>query len=125
MEHSPGQSQRQLRVGEQIRHVIAQTLQRGHFYHPVLVEMAPNVTVSEVRVSPDLRNATAYVTTLGGERLEEVLEALNDAHGVFQKDVGQQINTRNTPKLRFIEDQSFAQADRIERLLKDVVRGRE
>ena len=123
MEHTPGQSQRQLRVGEQIRHVVAQVLQRGDFHNELLLDAASTVTVSEVRVSPDLRNATAYISTLGGQNLVEVLKALNDTAAHFQKEVGREITTRNTPRLRFVEDQSFAEADKIERLLKSLNTG--
>ena len=120
MQHTPGQSQRQLRVGEQIRHVIAETLARGHFHHPTLLDHSSEVTVSEVRVSPDLKNATAYVSTLGGASLAEVIQALNDVAGAFQKEIGHTLTTRNTPKIRFLEDTSFAEADKIERILRSL-----
>ncbi len=110
-------SQRQLRVGEQIRHIVADTLQRGHFHDPVLLD-AGRVTVTEVRVSPDLRHATAYVMTLGGEDMDAVLPALNEAAPVFQQAVNKQTDLRNTPKIRFVTDESFATADRIESLLR-------
>jgi len=119
-EHTPGQSQRQLRVGEQIRHTIAETLRRGHFHNEILFEAAPNVTVTEVRVSPDLKNATAFVMTLGGKDIELILPALNDAAGFFQKEIGHTLTTRNTPRVKFVADNSFAEADRIERILKSL-----
>lgn len=110
-------SQRQLRVGEQIRHIIADTLQRGHFHDPVLLDSG-RVTVTEVRVSPDLRYASAYVITLGGEDMDAVLPALNEAAPVFQQAVNKKTDLRNTPKIRFMADESFANADRIEALLR-------
>jgi ribosome-binding factor A len=112
-------SQRQLRVGEQIRHIVAQTLMRGHFHDPALLD-AGRVTVTEVRVSPDLRHATAYVITLGGEDMDSVLPALNEAAPVFQQAVNKETDLRNTPRIRFIPDESFANADRIEALLRSL-----
>ena len=116
--HEP--SQRQLRVGEQVRHVIAETLQRGTFHNMVLFEQAHNVTVSEVRVSPDLKHAVAFVTTLGGQNMGTVLPALNEAAPYFQKEVARNMKTRFTPRLRFEADNSFAEADKIERLLNSL-----
>ncbi len=112
-------SQRQLRVGEQIRHIVAQTLMRGHFHDPALLD-AGRVTVTEVCVSPDLRHATAYVITLGGEDMDSVLPALNEAAPVFQQAVNKETDLRNTPRIRFIPDESFANADRIEALLRSL-----
>lgn len=110
-------SQRQLRVGEQIRHIIAETLLRGHFHDPVLLDSG-RVTVTEVRVSPDLRYASAYVITLGGKDMDAVLPALNAAAPVFQKAVNAKTELRCTPKIRFLADESFENADRIEALLR-------
>ncbi len=120
MENTPGQSQRQLRVGEQIRHTIAETLRKGHFNSEILFDRAQDVTVTEVRVSPDLKNATAYVTTLGGRDIEIIIPALNEDAYVFQKDIGRVLTTRNTPRVKFVPDNSFAEADKIERLLKNI-----
>lgn len=113
----PGPSQRQLRVGEQLRHIVAETLARGHFQHETLFRMAANVTVSEVRVSPDLKHATAYVTTLGGMGLDDVLPALNEEAFMFQKEIGRKLQMRNTPRVRFVKDESFENATRIETIL--------
>lgn len=110
-------SHRQLRVGEQIRHIIAETLLRGHFRDPVLLDGA-SVSVTEVRISPDLRHATAYVMTLGGQDIDAVLPALNAAAPVFQKDVNAKTELRCTPKIRFVLDETFANADKIETLLR-------
>ncbi|MCL4677607.1 MAG: 30S ribosome-binding factor RbfA [Alphaproteobacteria bacterium] len=111
-------SQRQLRVGEQIRHILCETLQRGHFHSQVLMDEASKVTITEVRPSPDLKHARAYVMTLGGRQIEAVLEALNDEARVFQKDIGRHSNLKFTPKVRFVTDDSFDQAQRIENLLR-------
>ncbi len=110
-------SQRQLRVGEQIRHIVAETLRRGHFHDPVLFEAAERVTVSEVRVTPDMRHATAWVLSLGGVGMEAILPALNTAAPVFQKDINRGLGMKFTPKIRFEQDDSFEEADKIERLL--------
>ncbi len=116
---SSGPSQRQLRVGEQIRHVIAEAMSRGHFSSPVLLD-AGRITVTEVRVSPDLKNATAYVMALGGADMEQILPALNEAAHVFQKEIGRGARIKFTPKVRFVADGSFDEAQRIENILKDI-----
>lgn len=112
-------SQRQLRVGEQIKHIIAETLQRGHFHNAVLLD-AGRITVTEVRPSPDLKNATAYVISLGGKDMGEILPALNEAAPVFQKEIGRQSSTKFTPRLTFKEDYSFEEAQKIDNLLREV-----
>lgn len=109
-----------LRVGEEIRHVMSETLRRGAFDDPLLFEHAPNVTVSQVTVSPDLRYATAFVMTLGGLRLDEVLEALNENAYQFQSDIGKGLKMRSTPKVRFEVDTSYDQAEKIDRILKGI-----
>ncbi|MBI4031542.1 MAG: 30S ribosome-binding factor RbfA [Proteobacteria bacterium] len=119
MQHA-APSQRQLRVGEQVRHLIAETLARGHFRSEELFRMAQNVTVSEVRVSPDLKSATAYVSTLGGSSTGEILPALNEEAQVFQKEIAHKLKLRFTPRIRFVEDESFEKANRIESILHDL-----
>ncbi len=74
-----GPSQRQLRVGEQIRHIIAKTLQKGHFRDEILIDASADITVTEVRPSPDLKQATAYVISLGGKDMEEYLAGNPDS----------------------------------------------
>lgn len=111
-------SQRQLRVGEQLRHIISETMRRGHFRNASLFDSG--ITVTEVRVSPDLRHATAYVLSLGGDKMEEILPALNEETHVFQKDIARQIQTKFTPRVRFVKDVSFDQAQKIEDLLRSV-----
>ncbi len=113
-----GPSQRMLRVGEQIKHIIAEVLQRGHFGHEALLNGA--VTVSEVRVTPDLRNARAYVMSLGGVDMDEILPALNAEAQQFSKAINSQSNMKFTPKVQFVRDESFEEAQRIDALLRDV-----
>jgi ribosome-binding factor A len=113
-------SQRQLRVGEQLRHVIVETLREGHFHDETLLRDAHFVTVTEVRVSPDMKYATAYVLRLGGGKMEDLLESLNLNAHIFQQDFGRQIRTRNTPRLRFVMDDSFDEANRIEEILHNL-----
>jgi ribosome-binding factor A len=112
-------SQRQLRVGEQLRHIIAETMTRGHFSHAALMD-AGQITVSEVRVSPDLKNATAYVMSLGGQNMEEILPALNDETRLFQKEINRQSNMKFTPRLTFRSDNTFDEVQRINTLLQDI-----
>ncbi len=118
---STGPSQRQLRVGEQIRHAIIETLQKGKFDDAVLFDISHTVTVSEVRTSPDLKNATAYVMTLGGAKMEEVLPALNEAAFTFQKDIGRKLQLKFTPRIRFVMDKSFDEAQKINSILSELV----
>lgn len=115
-------SQRQLRVGEQLRHIIAETMQRGHFEHEILLD-AKRVTVSEVRVSPDLKNATAYVMSLGGKDMDQILPALNEEHQVFQKEINRQSSMKFTPRVTFKRDKTFDEAQRIDELLRDIHTG--
>lgn len=108
-------SQRQLRVGEELRHALARVLGRGDFNDPLLAEA--NVTVTEVRVSPDLKNATAFVMTLGGARLEPTVKALNHAAGYVRGQIAEELTLRYLPRLRFEADRSFDQAARITQIL--------
>jgi ribosome-binding factor A len=118
--HRPNEpSQRQLRAGEQIRHIVAQTLQRGHFHNDVLADSA-HITVTEVKISPDLKNATAYVMSLGGINMDEIIPALNEVHSVFQKEIGRQVTFKFTPRIRFVKDDSFDDAQRIEDILREI-----
>lgn len=110
-------SQRQLRVGEQLRHIIAETMQRGHFRDESLLD-AGRITVTEVRVSPDLKNATAYVLSLGGLDMDKILPALNEAAPMFQKEIGRQNSMKFTPRVRFVTDTSYEQAQKIDDLLR-------
>ncbi len=109
-------SQRQLRVGEELRHALAWILERGDIRDPGLGGVA--VTVTEVRVSPDLRNATAFVMPLGGGESEDVVAALNRAAPFLRRKMGKAVKLKYLPGLNFIADQSFDQAGRIHDLLK-------
>ncbi len=113
-------SQRQLRVGEQLRHIIAETLQRGHFHTAPLLDMAKNITVTEVRVSPDLKHARAYVVALGGADIAPLLTALAAEAHIFQKEINRQSALKFTPKIQFVKDDSFDKAQRIEDILRDI-----
>jgi len=110
-------SQRQLRVGEEIRHVIAQALERGEIRDPAIKGVA--ITVTEVRLSPDLKNATAYVVPLGGGDSKAVVDALNRASGFLRHWVAQNVRLRHVPRLTFAGDASFDEAERIENVLKN------
>lgn len=109
-------SQRQLRVGEEVRHVLVRILGRGDLRDPLLSEA--NVTVTQVAVSPDLQNATAFVVPLGGSHGDEIVLALNRAAGYLRGQLGREIELRYTPRLVFAHDRSFDRADEIERLLR-------
>ncbi len=112
-----GQSgQRHLRVGEEIRHALSEIFMRGESNAPELFGAA--ITVSEVRVSPDLKNATAYVMPLGGEHKEELLEVLKEAAPELRHLVSKRIKLRHTPRIHFALDQSFDAAQRIESILR-------
>lgn len=113
-------SQRQLRVGEEVRHAIAWALERGEVRDPD-VQGVP-VTVTEVRISPDLRNATAFVVPLGGgsdSELERVLKGLNRAVPYLRKVIARGVQLRTVPRLNFIADSSFDEASHIDQLLRD------
>lgn len=115
-----GATQRQLRVGEQLRHLISSTLHRGHFNNELLLNRSNTIIVSEVRPSPDLRHARAYVMSINGEDMDDLLDALNENAHIFQKDMGRSLNIKFTPRVRFVTDTSFDEAQHIENLLRDV-----
>lgn len=110
-------TQRQLRVGEEVRHAIASALERGEVRDPAIKGVA--ITVTEVRLSPDLKNATAYVVPLGGGDASEVVEALNRASGFLRGWVGRNVRLRHIPRVNFEADISFDEAQRIENALKN------
>ena len=114
-EKSTGPSQRQLRVGELIRHALAEMLARGEIHDDVLASHV--VTVPEVRMSPDLRLATIYVMPLGGKDAGPVLEALERHRRYIRGEVAVAVNLKFAPDIRFLADETFEEADRIERLL--------
>ena len=111
------QSVRVLKVGERVRHILSELLARGEAHDDVL--RAHNIAVTEVRMSPDLRNAKAYVKPLLGKDEAEVLKALRTNTAFFQKEVAQRLGLKFAPKLAFQPDESFDEADRIEALLND------
>lgn len=115
-DHKPsGPSQRQLRVGEELRHVLAQILSRGELRDPALQDVT--VTVTEVRVSPDLRNATAFIMPLGGAHAAEILGGLRRGAAFLRGQIGREVPLRYTPGLSFELDHSFDQATKIAALL--------
>ncbi len=111
-------TQRQLRVGEQIRHILAETMQRGHFNEAVLIDA--HLSISEVKLSPDLKHATAYVMALGGANMDEILPALNKDRNVFKKEIARNAGLRFTPTIRFVADNSFNEAEKIENILREI-----
>jgi len=108
------------RVGEQIRHIISDTLQRGHFNDPLLMNKSNTIIVSEVRPSPDLKHARAYVMSLNGDNMDDLIPALNAHAHMFQKELNKGTNLKFTPKIRFVTDTSFDEAQHIENLLRDI-----
>jgi ribosome-binding factor A len=108
-------SQRQLRVGELIRHKLAEMLARGDIHDEVLA--AHVITVPEVRLSPDLKLATAYVMPLGGEDIEPVIEALNRHKRFIRGEIAHAVNLKFAPDIRFRRDETFEEASRIDALL--------
>ena len=117
---SAGPTQRQLQIGEELRHAIAQILQRGHFDDELLLLHGPDITVAEVRPSPDLKHATVYVMALGGKDMEALLPALNHAAPYIQHCVGQRVRMKFLPRLKFVTDTTFENAEKIERLLLQI-----
>ncbi|MBA4758469.1 30S ribosome-binding factor RbfA [Sphingosinicella sp.] len=116
MQTPEGKSVRLLRIGEQVRHVLAGVLGRGEVRDPVLETHI--VSVSEVRVSPDLRIATAFVKALGGDD-DEVLAALRRNAKFLRGEVARSMSTKYTPELKFRLDESYEEASRIDALLRD------
>lgn len=111
------QSVRVLKVGERVRHILSELLARGEAHDDIL--RATTVSVTEVRMTPDLRNATAYVKPLLGEEEEVVIKALRTNTAFFQREVAKRLGLKFAPKLKFKPDESFDEASRIEQLLND------
>lgn len=111
------ESHRLVRVGEQMRHLLAEYLVRGGWHDPRLE--GRSVTVSEVEVSPDLRHANVYVSELGRPVSAEVQAALEAAAGRLAGRLAREMHLRFAPRLRFVPDRRFEVADRIERLLRE------
>ncbi len=112
-----GPTQRQLRAGELVRHALSDIFSREEFDDPALEGVS--VTVSEVRMSPDLKHASIFVAPLGGDetKQKEVAEGLNRAAGFLRGRLGREIDMKFTPQLRFLSDASFEEAGKIDRLL--------
>jgi ribosome-binding factor A len=117
-----GPSQRQLRVGEEIRHLLAELLERSDMRDPELRDA--RITVTSVDVSPDLRSATAFIMPLGGQDKERLLAAMKRAAPWFRARVGEKAGLRSAPEIRFQLDTTFDEADKIGSLLRrpDVAR---
>jgi ribosome-binding factor A len=111
-----GPSQRQLRVGELVRHALAQMLSRGEVHDDVLASHV--VTVSEVRMSPDLRLATVYIMPLGGKDLKPVLEALDRNRKFIRGEIAHAVNLKFAPEVRFMADETFDEVQRIEQIFR-------
>ncbi|HZK98974.1 MAG TPA: 30S ribosome-binding factor RbfA [Caulobacteraceae bacterium] len=112
-----GPSQRQLRAGELVRHALIEILREGDVKDHALAEVS--VTLSEVKVSPDLKHAVCFVEPLGGLNAESVVAGLNRASRFLRGRLGHAIDMRFTPSLKFVHDESFDTADHIGRLLGD------
>ena len=116
-EASETRSVRLLKVGEQVRHVLSGILQRGDVHDPVLAKHL--VSVTEVRMSPDLRHATVFVKPLLGKDEEVVLKALRTNTAYLQREVASRVNTKYAAKLKFLADESFDEGSRVDQLLRD------
>ena len=112
----PNASQRQLRVGELVRHAVAEMLTRGDVHDPVIE--AHLITVPEVRMSPDLRLATVYVMPMGGRDAEQVVAAFDRHKKYMRTEIAHRVNLKFAPDIRFRVDDRFAEAERIEKLLR-------
>jgi ribosome-binding factor A len=113
-------SQRQLRVGEQVRHVVSETIQRGKFHEAILMD-ASDITVNEVRVSPDLKQAKAYVSSiLHEDKIDEYIEALNNSAPLFQKELGNKLDMKFTPRIKFVHDTSQQEVSRLEKIFDEL-----
>ena len=115
MQRKWGDSQRQLRVAEELRHALAKIFQQGECRDPALRDTS--IAVTEVRMSPDLRNATAFVAPLGGENATEIVAGLKRSSAFLRRLVAREVPLRYAPHLVFALDGAFAQADRIASLL--------
>ena len=110
-------SQRQLRVGQEIKRVLTTALERGEVHSAELLDVF--ITITEVRISPDLKYATAYIMTLNGKNLGQTLEKLNEDAWIFKKQIAAKLQLRYTPELTFRADDTFVEVDKIEKLLRD------
>jgi ribosome-binding factor A len=111
-----GRSVRLLRIGEQVRHVLSELLQRREVHDEIL--QSHLVSITEVRMSPDLRHATVFVKPLLGQDEEAVLKALRQNTAFLQREVAQRVRTKYAAKLKFVADESFDEGGHIDRLLR-------
>jgi ribosome-binding factor A len=116
-DQSEGKSVRLLRVGEQVRHALSEILMRGDVHDEVLTSHP--VSVTEVRMSPDLRHATVFVKPLLGQDEDVVLKALRTNTAYLQRSVATRVNTKYAAKLKFLPDESFDEGSHIDALLRD------
>ena len=115
-ESASGPSQRALRVGELVRHALAEMLTRGEVHDPVIETHL--ITIPEVRMSPDLKLATVYVMPLGGKDENEVVAALDRNKRYLRGEIAHRVNLKFAPDIRFRVDERFDEAERIEKLLR-------
>ena len=115
-DHSRAPSQRALRAGELVRHAMADMLTRGQVHDPVIEGHL--ITIPEVRMTPDLRFATIYVMALGGRDVNDVVAALERNKRFLRGEIARRINLKFAPDIRFRADERFADAERIEKLLR-------
>jgi ribosome-binding factor A len=111
-----GRSVRLLRVGEQVRHILSELLMRGEIHDEVLA--AHSISVNEVRMSPDLRHATVFVRSLGGTDNDAVLQALRRNARMLKTEVARRMTMKYAAELKFLPDESYAEASRIDELLR-------
>jgi ribosome-binding factor A len=111
-----GPTQRQLRVGEMLRHALSEVLRENEIRDNDLEGVS--VTITQVKPSPDMRYATVFCEPLGGQNAKAIVAALNRHKGFLRGEMGHRITTKFTPDLRFVEDESFAEAQKIETILK-------
>lgn len=116
-EKDQGPSVRVLRVGEQVRHILSEIIARGDVHDDVLATHP--VSITEVRMSPDLRHATVFVKPLLGRDEEAVLKALRTNTAYLQKTVASKVRMKYAARLKFLADESFDEASHIEKLLRD------
>jgi ribosome-binding factor A len=116
VETPEGRSVRLLRVGEQVRHVLSELLARGEVHDETL--QTHLVSITEVRMSPDLRHATAFVKPLLGQDEDAVLKALRQNTAFLQREVARRVQTKYAAKLKFLADESFDEGDHIDKLLR-------
>jgi ribosome-binding factor A len=116
-ETTEGKSVRLLRVGEQVRHILSEILARGDVHDDVLT--THTVSVTEVRMSPDLKHATVFIKSLLGQNEEAVIKALRTNTAYLQREVAKRVQLKFAAKLKFLADESFDEGSHIDKLLRD------